>query len=433
MRSRTAVTALALSIALVTAGALLTACAGAAPQAAPQSAVVRVPGDVPTISGAMERVAPGGLVLVSPGTYPETVTIEKPGVTLRGTDRNDVVIDGGGIRPEGVVVLADDVTVQNFTVHSHTFNGVLVTGLHDDDGARAHGIDGYETLDPQKFPPISGFLIDHVTSYNNGLYGIYAFDSRHGRITNSYASGSADSGFYVGQCTECDILVSGNVAENNAVGFEAANASDSLYVVGNRWSGNRIGMTLLSNYQEAFVPQRSVLVAGNLIADNVSQDSPKQAEGGFGIGIGIQGSTSNTITRNRVSGNPKAGVLLSNAEDLPAIDNVIDGLFESNGVDVANVSLARAAASGNCVSGASSRLPQVFGTDCSGPQASAEIGALPSVVAPPGKSFLRITPPAPQPNLAGDPRAVPQPLPTTIGPVDAARFPVPAADWWPTL
>ena len=75
-----------------------------------------------------------------------------------------------------------------------------------------------------------------MTAHNNGLYGIYAFDAQHGVIADSYASGSADSGLYVGQCRDCDILVRDNVAERNAVGFENANASGPLVITGNRFA-----------------------------------------------------------------------------------------------------------------------------------------------------------------------------------------------------
>ena len=140
-------------------------------------------------------------------------------------------------------------------------------------------------------------------------------------ITDSYASGSADSGFYVGQCRDCDILVTGNVAERNAVGFENANASDSVVIAGNRFSGNRVGLTLLSSYQEAFLPQRANQVVGNLISDNDEADSPAQAEGGFATGVGISGGQSNIVERNRISGHARAGVILTNTEDIPAVGN----------------------------------------------------------------------------------------------------------------
>ena len=203
--------------------------------------------DAATLAEAADRVAPGGTILIGAGNYAEQLLIDTPDVTVRGADRNDTVIDGGGIRPYGVVAIADGVRVENLTVTGATFYGVLFTGLHDENGPSAPTADGYQRWDPQQFPPLQRFRVDHVTAYNNGLYGIYAFNAQHGVITDSYASGSADSGFYVGQCRDCDILVTGNVAERNAVGFENANASDSLVVAGNRFSGNRVGLTLLSS------------------------------------------------------------------------------------------------------------------------------------------------------------------------------------------
>ena len=233
------------------------ALAGCTAGQAPTRTEVHVPADAATLGAAMDLVSAGGVIVVSAGTYPEQLLVDKEDVTIRGEDRNLTVIDGGGIRPYGIVAIAGGVRIENLTVTGTTFYGVLVTGLHDGDGPADPGDDGYTGWDPEKFPPLQRFLVDHVTAYNNGLYGIYAFNSQHGVIRDSYASGSADSGFYVGQCEDCDILVTGNVAERNAVGFENANASDSVVIVGNRFSGNRVGMTLLSSYQEAFTPQRA--------------------------------------------------------------------------------------------------------------------------------------------------------------------------------
>ena len=306
---------------------------------------LNVPDDVATIQEAADRIAEGGLILIEPGVYEEAVILSTNDVTIRGVDRNETIIDGGGIRPYGITTTADGVRIQNLTARNTTFYGVLVTGLFDDEGPTAHGLDGYDLLDPESFPPVERFEIDHVTAHNNGLYGIYAFDSIHGVIKNSYASGSADSGFYVGQCRECDIVVIDNVAERNAVGFENANASDSLVIAGNRFNNNRVGMTLLSNYQEAFTPQRANVVVGNAISDNNEADSPAQADGGFGTGIGISGGHDNVLERNRVEGNSRAGLLLANTEDIPVLGTrMTDSLLGGNGVDVANISADRSPA-----------------------------------------------------------------------------------------
>ncbi|SEE83890.1 right-handed parallel beta-helix repeat-containing protein [Ruania alba] len=406
---------------------VLAGCQDGSPAEA-SSAVVRVPTDAATISAAMDEVAPGGLVLVEPGTYPEEVTIDVEDVTLRGTDRNGVIIDGGGVRSFGVVATADGARIENLTVHSALFYGVLVTSMHDETGPLAHGGPGYTELDPADFPPLERFAVDHVTAFNNGLYGIYAFNARHGSITGSYASGSADSGFYVGQCEDCDVLVSGNVAERNAIGFENANASDSVLIAGNRFSGNRIGMTLISNYQEAFTPQRANVVVGNLISGNTSAESPAHALGGFGIGVGINGGQDNVLENNRIENNPAAGVLLTNTEDLPARGNVVRaGVLGGNGVDLVDGSAERTPSAENCHEG--------LGEVTTSPSSLADAvcpegipdggGGQPMEVdVPQGISFLQVPEPPEQPSLPVD-EQVPEPLPAQVVMPDPAEFEVP--------
>jgi nitrous oxidase accessory protein NosD len=432
-----------LTVAVVAAvGAGTAACAPAAvdgpsPDQGASPSTVRVPDDAETISAAVDLVAEGGLILVEPGTYTEQVLVDKADVTLRGLDRNEAVIDAENIRPYGVVAVADGVSIENLTVTGATFYGVLVTGMHDESGPTAHGVDGYSRLDPEQFPPVQRFAIDHVTAYNNGLYGLYAFDAQHGVIRDSYASGSADSGIYVGQCRDCDILVTGNVAENNAVGFENANASDSVTVAGNRFSGNRVGMTFLSNYQEAFAPQRGNAVVGNLVAGNRATDAPAHAEGGFGLGIGISGGTANVFERNRIAGNPRAGVVLSNTEDLAALDNLFRGnVFSSdaaagNGVDVANASSPRAAARGNCLEGdPATTLPADLFASCAAgaDQPTTDTASLPAPEVPPGVSFMKVAAPPAQPSM-DDPEAPARVLPDALPALDLGAIGLPAPDF----
>lgn len=393
--------------------------------------LVRVPGDVETLEDAAARVAPGGTIEIGVGTWAEQLLVDVPDVTVRGVDRNHTIIDGEGLRPFGVVGIADGIRIQNLTVTGTTFYGVLVTGLHDGGVPDAHGVDGYAPFDTERFPPLERFAIENVTAWNNGLYGIYAFNSRNGVIRDSYASGSADSGFYVGQCAECNILVTGNVAERNAVGFENANAS-VVTVVSNRFSDNRVGMTFLSNYVEAFSPQRSNVVAGNLVSHNVAADSPAQADGGFGTGIGVSGGVDNTFIANRIEQNPRAGVLLANTEDLAASGNTLQNIaFADNGVDLANVSADRAPASGTCVidTAGLTTLPAAL-TDavlaCGvATDPSITPAELPAVDVPPGVSFLRVAAPLDQPGLAPDPDAGPLPASVTMPDIAAVTLPGP--------
>lgn len=352
----------------------------------------------------MDSAEPGDTVVVSPGSYDESVAIATERITLRGLDRNKVVLDGRGLKSNGIVVTAPGVTVANLTVRDFNLNGVLVTGMSDESGGLARGSDGYERLDPEKFPPVEDFAVRYVTAHNNGLYGIYAFDSRDGVIEQSYASGHADSGIYVGQCQSCDIVVRDNVAEFNAVGYEQANASSTVTVVGNRFSDNRVGLTLLSDYQEAFVPQQEGLVAGNLVADNAEAATPAQADGGFGVGIGVSGGQRNEIVRNRITGHPVAGLALSSSEDIAPEGNVVrENIGGGNQVDVWYAASERAPGSGNCMAGNDFARTIPAGLErrwvCPqggepAPGRALEVGAVPD-----GISFRDVAPPPQQPQL----------------------------------
>lgn len=390
--------------AAVLVGTSLVAC-GSSPRPSGSGPVtITVPGDAATIQEGVDAAREGDLVLVSPGVYREEVRVSTPGITLRGADRAGVVIDGEVQRPNGVVVTADRVRVQNLTVRNNIQNGVLVTGLSDADGEGvARTSDGYTPWDPAEFPPVQGFHVDHVTASNNGLYGIYAFDSQHGLIENSYASGGADSGIYVGQCKPCSIVVRDNVAERNAVGYEGANAGPELYLVGNRFAGNRVGATILSDYQEAFVPQTGTTVVGNVLGPNNAADTPEQADGGYGIGIGISGGTQNLVVANRVAGNETAGLVVTSSEDLGPIDNTIRGnLFTEQRLDAVYAPTERGPGSGNCL--ADNELTTTVPADLAtvaacGADGEPSPGDYPAVQAPAGVPFTQVAAPPVLPDL----------------------------------
>ncbi|MDT4987560.1 MAG: hypothetical protein QOI74_1654 [Micromonosporaceae bacterium] len=421
-------TAAALATTLATAAAaaaLLGGCGGAqAPAshgyrpAVSGPATIRVPEDAPGIQEAVDSARPGDLVLVGPGTYRESVRISTPRIVLRGTDRNRVIVDGEYRRYNGVTVSAAGVAVENLTVRAHRLNGVLFTGITDErlQDRIGGGADGYDRLDPAAFPALRGFRVSYVTSYDNALYGIYAFDARDGLIEHTYTSGQADSGLYVGQCRPCNTLVVHNVAESNAVGYEQTNASGSLVVAGNRFTRNRVGLTSNSDDLEALAPQRGSVIAANDVSDNDNPATPEQADGGFGIGIGIGGGTENTVTRNRIHGNRLAGVLVSDSEEYPPAGNEIRGNdVTGNGTDLAlRIAGSTAGATGNCFAGnahTTSTPARIESALACGRSAAAppSVTALVSVAAPPGISFRTVPPPAAQPSMPGSPTATARP------------------------
>lgn len=391
---------------LIVGAAFLVGCGSDVRAEGDAPAVIAVPEDAGTIQEAVDAARPGDTIEVAPGMYQESVVVTTEDLIIRGSDRNDVVLDGKQVMANGIVVTADRVRIENLTVRNYTLNGVLVTGMSDESGGLARGSDGYHRLDPEEFPPLVGFAVRYVTATNNGLYGIYAFDAHDGLLAHNYASGSSDAGIYVGQCQKCNVVIRDNIAEYNAVGFEQANASDSVVIVRNRFSNNRLGLTLISDYQEAFVPLRGAYVAGNVISNNDNPDTPAHAEGGYGVGLGISGAQEVEARDNLITGHSRAAVEITSSEDLAPKDNrLIDNVFGANSLDVAYTASDRAPGSGNCVTGRlESTAPKGLASDWGCPDGHPESAGtqLEASTVPPGMSFREVTRPGPQPTMPDD-------------------------------
>jgi hypothetical protein len=90
-----------------------------------------------------------------------------------------VIIDGarGTSVPRPNIIRvngANQVTVNGFTVRHYNGNGVFVVN-----------VDGYK--------------LTNLVATLGGVYGVYAFNSKGGEMSNSTASYNNDSGFYIGQ------------------------------------------------------------------------------------------------------------------------------------------------------------------------------------------------------------------------------------------
>src|SRR2546422_3533110 len=89
---------------VVSTAALLRAGVGPGREPVPTgyAGTVRVPQDFDTIQAAVDHAQPGGMVLIAPGIYEESVTVTTPYLTIRGVDRDRTIIDGGSQRADGV-------------------------------------------------------------------------------------------------------------------------------------------------------------------------------------------------------------------------------------------------------------------------------------------------------------------------------------------
>ena len=245
--------------------------------------------DYETIQSAVDAAKAGDLVLINSGVYNESVTITTPYLTIRGKDRNGVIIDGEFMRENGIQIYeADGVSVENLSVRNFSLNGVYWNNS-------------------------KGYRASHVTAYNNGDYGVYAFNSTDGIFEKIYASGHPDSGIYIGQCYPCNALIYDSVVEGNALGYSGTNAGGHLYIYNNIWRDNMSGIIPNTLDSELNPPGRETTIVGNLVVDNNNYEAPANRFGlvAQGMGIVMPGRVGDIVEKNIVVNHDKYGLVAS--------------------------------------------------------------------------------------------------------------------------
>lgn len=249
--------------------------------------VLEVPGEFDSIQAAVDAAAEGDLVLIAPGTYNEAVDVTTNDLTIRGLDRDGVILDGELELDNGIRVLgATGVAVENLTAMNYTANGVFFTGV------------------------AFGYRASYITTYRTGDYGIYAFDSMVGQIDNAHTIGSRDAGVYIGQCYPCDAVITDVISEHNGLGYSGTNSGGNLLIVNSVFRNNRAGIVPNSGSYELCYPERETTLVGNLVYSNNQTDTPAidVALLAQGNGILVAGGVRNVISRNRVFDHNRTGI-----------------------------------------------------------------------------------------------------------------------------
>src|SRR5258708_21167771 len=120
----------------------------------PTLAVLHVPEQYATVQAAVSAARAGDMISIAPGIYHEAVTVRIPDLTIRGRDRNSVIMDGNFKLSNAFEVVegADGVVIENMTARHYSGNGFYWEG-------------------------VKGFRGSYLTASANGDYGIYAYAS----------------------------------------------------------------------------------------------------------------------------------------------------------------------------------------------------------------------------------------------------------------
>jgi Right handed beta helix region/Phospholipase_D-nuclease N-terminal len=303
------------------------------PPTAPH-AILRVPETYSTIQAAIDAAKPGDLVSIGPsanpdGTYHEAVMVKTPNISIRGRDRNSVILDGQYKLDDGFEVVANDVVIENITARHYIGNGFYWTG-------------------------VNGYRGSYLTAYADGDYGIYAYSSINGQFDHDFAAGHPDSGFYIGACHPCNALITNVISEDNALGFSGTNAGGNLIIRNSIWRNNMSGIVPNTLDSEPNPPQNGDTIINNLVENNNNFAAPAKVleYPSIGNGIVLAGGINNLVESNRISGHIYYGILV-----LPNIDKnfwepggntVRNNVISNSGV--ADLALGALSAGNNCFS-----------------------------------------------------------------------------------
>ncbi|HEX9697467.1 MAG TPA: right-handed parallel beta-helix repeat-containing protein [Actinomycetota bacterium] len=284
-------------------------------------------GGYASIQSAVDDASEGDTILIHPGIYYEKVVVATPGLRIRGTDRDQVILDGEFTKNFGFDVNADRVVLENMTGRNYRDTAFW-------------------------WLSVTGYWGRYLTAYNNGRYGVYAYDARCGQMDNSYASGNADSGFYIGECYPCDAVITDVEAAENALGYSGTNAGGNLLLKDSSWHDNALGIVPNSLDGEAGPPQRGVTIENNTIIDNSRIDAPGVGIAAlfYGVGIAIAGGSSNHVIGNEIRGHEMAGIVLAPLPDqflyVPAGNTIWGNTVSDSGL--ADLAQGASSGPGNC-------------------------------------------------------------------------------------
>ena len=305
--------------------------------ASAQGTTIRVPQDHATVQAAVDAAGAGDLILVDEGIYHEEVFIapEHPGdITIRGVDRDEVVFDGQFELGTAIEAQADNVVMENMSARNYSGNGFY-------------------------WQSVDGFRGSYLTAYRIGVYAIFSFDAVNGVFEHSYASGSADAAWYVGQCHPCDITMRNVVGEYSALGYSGTNAGGNLVIEDSVFQNNGTGLVPNSLTTEADPPQRELIIRNNVIKDNSNLDTPAKGLTAtiVGVGVGIAGGNDNVVEGNTITGHSKYGVAIfplpEGAPDgpvwVPSGNAVVENVLDGN--EGADLTLVAGSGENNCFGG----------------------------------------------------------------------------------
>jgi len=240
---------------------------------------------------------PGDTIEIPAGVYSfdRSLSLNVDDVTIRGAGMDETILSFQNqiAGAEGLIVTANDFTLENLAIEDTIGDGLKVNGGENIiiRGVRVEWTNGYST--------------------DNGAYGIYPVQTTNVLVEDTVAIGASDAGIYVGQSR--NVIVRNSRAEFNVAGIEIENCIGAD-VYGNTATNNTGGI-LVFNMPNLPQPGYHTRVYDNDIyannTENFGHAGTPVASVPAGSGVVINSNDQVEIFNNRISDNNTANIIIS--------------------------------------------------------------------------------------------------------------------------
>ncbi|MCG8369976.1 MAG: right-handed parallel beta-helix repeat-containing protein [Proteobacteria bacterium] len=279
--------------------------------------------DGDSIQAAVAAAGEGDVIRVYPGTYSETVYIDKDDLVISGVVVGGAwpVLEGNRELNDAILYSGNDITIENLQIRHYKGNAIM-------------GQAG------------NNFLIRNNEVIDTGVYGIFPEFGTNGLITHNVLSGIEDAAIYVGMCD--NIHVTNNEVFDNVAGIEIENTRHSI-VENNYVHDNTGGILVFITPGLPIKTTYDTIVRNNFVVDNNTPNFgiPGSTVSGIPAGTGILNMAGDrtTIEGNVITGNKTIGILITDHMNAPNVTldpgadpnsdeiAILDNLMWNNGYD----------------------------------------------------------------------------------------------------
>ncbi|HMJ37250.1 MAG TPA: hypothetical protein VK501_25325 [Baekduia sp.] len=292
----------------------------------------------PRIQDAVNEAKPGDTIKVAHGTYRE-------GVKVAGVKKRFIKLIGDPKDPSKVILEGKDVKGSN-GIQINGANEVTVNGFQ----AQHYKANGFFAVN------VNGYTFTNVKAFLVGVYGVYAFNSVGGTITNSEAAWNSDSGFYIGQTPPqtkpVRSIVRNIKSYGNVLGWSGTNMR-YVTISKSKFYNNGTGVVPNALSSEKYAPAEENVITDNDIFWNnfnyyagapfkVQPPAADSTAYPVGVGVLLFGGRHNRVENNRIYGNWLMGAgmiqqfLLTKVPDAMDLvgNSISNNQFGANGTDL---------------------------------------------------------------------------------------------------